>query len=191
MANAKALPDSRQRDDLAQVDSETSGLLSIFEEQRDRLLRYLRAHGAGDQAEDLLQEIWIRAGTRNEGPIGSPVNYLFRMATNLIIDVRRAEMQARRRDQDWADSADRISGAADAEPPADQRLASRQALALVRARLAKLPDRARRIFVRHRIDGLTQREIIEETGLSRSTIESDLRSVYRLLDQVRREIDEE
>lgn len=191
MANAKALPDCRQRDDLAQVDSETSGLLSIFEEQRDRLLRYLRAHGAGEQAEDLLQEIWIRAGTRSDGPIASPVNYLFRMATNLLIDARRAEMQARRRDQDWADSADRISGAADAEPPADQRLASRQALALVRARLAKLPDRARRIFVRHRIDGLTQREIVAETGLSRSTIENDLRSVYRLLDQVRREIDEE
>ena len=35
----------------------------------------------------------------------------------------------------------------------------------------------------HRIDGLTQRQIASSMGVSSSTIESDLRLVYRLLDE--------
>jgi RNA polymerase sigma-70 factor (ECF subfamily) len=61
----------------------------------------------------------------------------------------------------------------------------------VESELRKLPPRAVSIFRQHRIDGLTQREIANAMGLSPSTIESDLRLVYRLLDELKRHLDEE
>ena len=57
--------------------------------------------------------------------------------------------------------------------------------------LAKLPPRALSIFRQHRIDGRTQREIAAALGLSASTIESDLRIVYRLLAELKEKLDEE
>ena len=148
---------------------EPAGLLILFEQSRGILLRYLRAHGAGDAAEDCLQELWLKISAARPGPIGNPQSYFFRMATNLMIDRRRAEVQ----------------------PDPERTAASRQQLAIVEEALKRLPARALDIFRRHRIEGRSQREIAAELGLSTSTIESDLRQVYRLLAEVRERIDEE
>jgi len=167
------------------------GLQLVFEENREPLLRYLSAHGAGNAAEDLLQELWLKVAATPAGPIGNPRSYLFRAATNLMIDRRRSEAQALRRDHEWSSLADRLPGAAANDPGQERQLAARQQLALVEAELAKLPGRALAIFRAHRIEGQTQREIAVSMGLSQSTIESDLRMVYRLLDDLRRKLDEE
>ncbi len=167
------------------------GLQLVFEEQREPLLRYLRAHGAGDAAEDLLQELWLKITATPAGPIASPRNYLFRAATNLMIDRRRSESQGQRRDQHWSALTDRLPGSAANDPGPDRMLDGRRKLALVEAELGKLPPRALAIFRAHRIDGRTQREIAAAMGLSASTIESDLRTAYRLLDELRRKLDEE
>jgi RNA polymerase sigma factor (sigma-70 family) len=168
-----------------------TGLQQIFEQNREPLLRYLRAQGAGDAAEDLLQELWLKLSTAPPGPIASPRSYLFRAATNLIIDRRRSEAQARRREREWSSLADRLPDSAANDPGPDRQIAGRRTLALVEAELAKLPPRALSIFRQHRIEGRTQREIAAAMGLSASTIESDLRTVYRLLDELRRRLDEE
>lgn len=167
------------------------GLQQIFEDNREPLLRYLRAHGAGDSAEDLLQELWLKITASRAGPIASPRNYLFRAATNLMIDRRRSEAQTQRREIEWSGLADRLPGSAANDPGPERDLDGRRKLALVEAELAKLPSRARSIFRLHRIEGRTQREIAAAMGLSASTIESDLRMVYRLLADLREKLDEE
>lgn len=167
------------------------GLQQIFEENREQLLRYLRAHGAGEAAEDLLQELWIKATSSVSGPIAAPRNYLFRAATNLIIDRRRSEAQAQRREIEWSGLADRLPGSPANDPGPERELDGRRRLAVVEAELAKVPPRALSIFRKHRIEGLTQREIAGAMGLSASTIESDLRIVYRLLDELKGRLDEE
>lgn len=172
-------------------DMQHQGIQLIFEESREPLLRYLRAHGAGDSAEDLLHELWLRLTTNPPGPIASPRNYLFRAATNLMIDRRRSEAQAQRREQQWSSITDRLSDAAVNDPGPERQMDGRRKLALVEAELAKLPPRALTVFRSHRIDGRTQRDIAASMGLSASTIESDLRMVYRLLDDLRRKLDEE
>ena len=166
------------------------GLFAIFDENRAKLLRYFRAHGAGDAAEDCLQELWLRVSAAT-GPVASPLGYLFRAATNLMIDRHRAETQSRQRDHDWSELAGRQANSEAHEPSAEQRIAARQQLALVARELESLPPRAVAILRRHRIDGLTQREIAAEMGLSASTIESDLRQAYRLLIGLRERLDEE
>jgi RNA polymerase sigma-70 factor (ECF subfamily) len=167
------------------------GLQLIFEENREQLLRYLRAHGAGDSGEDLLQELWLKISSGTGGPVASPRSYIFRAATNLMIDHRRSETQERRRGHEWSGLADRLPGSAASDPGPDRLLDGRLTLALVEQELRKLPPRALAIFRAHRIDGRTQREIASAMGLSASTIEADLRMVYRLLDDLRRKLDEE
>ena len=167
------------------------GLQQIFEESREQLLRYLRAHGARDAAEDLLQELWLKVAASPAGPIAAPRNYLFRAATNLMIDRRRSEAQAQRREIEWSGLADRLPGSAANDPGPERSLDGRRRLALVEVELAKLPPRAVAIFRQHRIEGHTQREIAAAMGLSASTIEADLRMVYRLLDELRGKLDEE
>ncbi len=167
------------------------GLQLVFEANREQLLRYLRAHGAGDAAEDLLQELWLKVATSPSGPIASPKSYLFRAATNLMIDRRRSEAQAQRRDQEWSGLADRLPDSAANDPGPDREIDGRQKLAFVDQQLSGLPARAVSIFRAHRIEGRTQREIAAEMGLSASTIESDLRMAYRLLDDIRKKLDGE
>ena len=167
------------------------GLQKVFEANREQLLRYLRAHGAGDAAEDLLQELWLKAAAGASGPIASPRNYLFRAATNLMIDRRRLEAQQSRRDHDWSELSDRLPGSPANDPGPERQIDGQRKLELVKAELAKLPPRALSIFREHRLGGRTQREIAASMGLSASTIESDLRMVYRLLDDLRQRLDEE
>ena len=53
-----------------------------------------------------------------------------------------------------------------------------------------LHARAVAIFRRSRIDGIAQRVIAQEFGVSISTVESDLRQVYRVLIELRERLDE-
>jgi RNA polymerase sigma-70 factor (ECF subfamily) len=170
---------------------QSHGLQQIFDEHRDGLLRYLRAHGAADSAEDLLQELWLKFVASPKGPVASPRNYLYRAATNLMIDRRRSDVQAERREVEWAAAADRLPDSAANDPGVERGIDGRRRLAIVQAELQKLPPRALSVFREHRLKGRTQRDIAGEMGLSTSTIESDLRMVYRLLEELRSKLDEE
>jgi RNA polymerase sigma factor (sigma-70 family) len=169
----------------------SSGLQALFLANREKLLRFLGAHGAGDAAEDLLQELWIRISTTApRGPIAAPLSYLYRAANNLMVDRHRSLRQAAVREQDWSDVfGATVPGKSD-EPSGERTLLAREALNVAQATLAEAPPRAVAIFCRHRIDGVGQKDIAAEMGLSLSTVESDLRIVYRALLEARRRIDE-
>ena len=173
------------------VQASPSGLEAAFLENRDRLLRFIAARGAGDEAEDVLQEIWLRISQRQTGPVASPLAYLFRTADLLLVDRYRARRQADLRDRAWSEAhSGAIPGVSDA-PSADRQLASHQLVLLVKKLLDDLePPRVGEIFRRHRIDGLTQRQIAEEFGVSLSTVESDLRRAYKALADLREQLDE-
>ncbi|WP_137681532.1 RNA polymerase sigma factor [Aurantiacibacter suaedae] len=173
------------------VQTSPSGLEAAFLDNRERLLRFLAARGAGEEAEDVLQEIWLKISERRTGPVASPLPYLFRTADLLLIDRYRARRQADRRDRAWSEvHSGSTPGVSDA-PAADRQLASRQLALLVKKLLDDLePPRVGEIFRRHRIDGLTQRQIAAEFGVSLSTVESDLRRAYKALADLREQLDE-
>jgi RNA polymerase sigma-70 factor (ECF subfamily) len=56
--------------------------------------------------------------------------------------------------------------------------------------LDELGPRAAAIFRRHRIDGVPQRQVAKEMGVSLSTVESDLRGAYRALAELKGRLDE-
>ena len=170
-------------------DQSTTGLVAILASERAKILRYLVAHGAGDSAEDLLQELSIRLRQQSVGPIGSPLSYIYRAATHLMIDHRRSLTQSRQRDRNWAEVQDRTSDASDSAPNPERIIDARAKVSALDSRLDELPQRARRILLMHRVEGAPQRKIAERLGISVSTVEADLRAAYALLDAFRRDWD--
>ena len=167
----------------------STGLEAVFLSSRDRLLGFLRAHGAGEAAEDLLQELWIKVSAAPGGPIAQPLAYLYRAANNLMLDRYRSQQQATKRDQDWTEAATTVPGTSD-EPSTERKLIAREQLRLAQAALEALGERPSAIFRRHRIDGVGQRDIAAEFGVSISTVESDLRRAYRAMIDLRSSFDE-
>jgi RNA polymerase sigma factor (sigma-70 family) len=166
-----------------------AGLTAVFIANRDKLLRFLLAHGAGDAAEDLLQELWIRISVGASGPIAQPLSYLYRAANNLMLDRYRAVRQASRREQDWV--ATETAGADVSEEPAGERpLIAREHVRMADATLDGLGERAAAAFRRHRIDGVPQKAIARELNVSLSTVEADLRRAYAAMLELRRRLDE-
>ena len=83
-------------------DSKSRGLAGLFVLHRGELLRFLSARcGNRDEAEDLIQELWIKAESAASGPIANGRAYLFRMANNLFLDRRRAHQRTMARDRMW------------------------------------------------------------------------------------------
>jgi RNA polymerase sigma factor (sigma-70 family) len=167
------------------------GLRAIFLANREILRRFLLARGAGEDVDDILQDLWVKISLAQSGPIAAPMSYLYRAANTVMIDRFRSSKQSGIRDAAWAESQSGASGDMSDAPSAERIIQSKQAAARVEKTLASLPERATQSFRRSRIDGLTQREIAAQLGVSVSTVESDLRSVYRALAELRERLDEE
>lgn len=74
-------------------------------------------------------------------------------------------------------------------PSTETSLISREQLALVETAIAATGERPAAIFRRFRVDGIGQRDIATEMGVSLSTVEADLRKVYAALAAARRQFD--
>lgn len=153
-----------------------SGLEAAYLEHRAELLRFLRARGAGDAAEDILQDVWLRIAKARSGPVDNPRAYLFRAANMTMIDRHRSQTQAAQRERDWSET--RPAGS---EPSPESGVAASQEMAKVLALVDRLGARTAAVLRRHRIDGLSQRQVADEMGVSLSTVESDLRTAYRAM----------
>jgi len=155
-------------------------LAPAFAAHRGPLLRYLRARGAGDEAEDCLQELWIRAAAVDPGAVADPLAYLYRMAHNLMLDRRRADSRRTKREVAYH-GALYGDGEADKAPTAEHRLIARERLRGIERLLAGLGHRTDHIFRRHRIDEIAQRDIAAELGITLSAVEKHLQKAYRAI----------
>lgn len=165
----------------ATSDPAPAGLEAVFLAHRAELLRFLRARGAGDAAEDVLQDLWLKIGATPARPVAAPLSYLYRAADTLMIDRHRAHAAARRRDGGWLEATGSTVPERSDAPSGERVLIARQQADEAQRLLSGLGDRVARIFRRHRLDGVPQREIADAEGVSLSTVESDLRRAARAL----------
>jgi RNA polymerase sigma factor (sigma-70 family) len=159
------------------ISTSPSGLTQLFGELRGELLRFLAAR-TGDrvEAEDLVQELWLRVSTADPGPIGNGRAYLYRIAQNLVLDRVRERRRRERRDSEWADSQTiKVAGeAADARPSAADVIIEREEAAALTAAIAALPEGAGRAFRLHKLEGLPHAEVAARLGISRSGVEKHI-----------------
>ncbi|AMK17796.1 MULTISPECIES: RNA polymerase sigma factor [Sphingobium] len=168
-----------------------TGLSSIFLANRPALLRFLRARGAGEDAEDLLQDMWMKLEAKDLGPIANPLPYLYRTANNLMLDRYRSATRRGKREQDWAEGAGGVMADPSEDIAVDERMILAERLQEAEAVLRDLGPRVELVFRRFRIEGVGQRMIAEELGVSLTTVEKDLQKAYRALMALRQRLDTE
>lgn len=157
------------------------GLIPLFTDLRPALSRFLQSRGASpDEAEDILQDVYIKLLAERPGPVAQPRAYLYKMTNNHFLLHRRTAGRRERREEDWV-GAHGGSGEIDDQPSVETELIAREQLAILQRILDALPERTRTIFRRFRIDGEPQRVIAGELGISISAVEKHLARAYQAI----------
>jgi RNA polymerase sigma factor (sigma-70 family) len=125
----------------------------------------LRRRGRSEQdAEDLVQEAFLRLACY-EQVIEKPEAFLMKTALNLSIDAHRS--RASRGEEVLLDDVVIV----DTAPGTEDVLLSRERLGRLSECMARMNDKTRTIFLAHRVDGMSYREIGRLHGLSISGVE--------------------
>ena len=140
-------------------------LLRILAEQGTVLRGFFVRRGANDEAEDLVQETYLRllrAHHRQGDAIGNPEAYLYTVALNL------AREQAVRRRQsplpiEELENFTTLLATEESAEDAAERAERRQRLQVL---LGGLPERTRAVLVMQYRDGLSYKQIAERLGVS-------------------------
>lgn len=160
-----------------------SSLIAHYMERRADLVRFftvrLRSAAA---AEDLVQDIYVRlSGLEPPVELQSPVAYLYRLGSNLMLDRLRGERRAAHRDGAWLESQTTRVGAHEvsAEPSAETAVAARQRLALLTEALKDLSPQTQKVFRMHKFEGLSHPEVAAALGISRSSVEKHMMAALK------------
>jgi RNA polymerase sigma-70 factor (ECF subfamily) len=137
--------------------------------QHDVLAFLINMTGSRDDAEDLAQETFVRvfrqAGRyRAEGKFRP---WVLRIAANLARSRgRRARLLK------WLPLDTERHDVASNTPAADRGIEAEQTAQVVRAAIARLPERQRQALVLHRFQGMRYTEVAETMGTSLAGVES-------------------
>lgn len=154
------------------------GLTAIFLEQRPMLRRLLVARlGTPEDAEDALQDMWLRIDQLAQRPVAQPAAFLYRVAANLATDMRISAGRRAARETAWLDD----QPDAGAVPNAERTLAARSEWQAVQGVIADMPERMATALRMFRIEGQSQRAIAERLGITVSGVEKLLQRAYRQL----------
>lgn len=151
----------------------------LFVRHAREIDRFLRRRGhTPETAADLTQDTFVRVMTATPNGEGeNPRAYLWRVARNLSIDLKRRERVVEH--VHLAD--DDFQRIADSAPSAETVVYDRQRLAIVEKALLELPQRTRMAFEMHRLGEKTMSEVAVELGLSTSRTWTLIRRAYQHL----------
>ncbi len=142
--------------------------MELYPELRTRLRGRLRSQELADEA---LSETWLRLSRGGDlGLVRDARAYLHRMAMNIAVDRRRAGARLAS-----AADIDALLALPDAAPDPERAAAARLELQALEQAVAGLTPRRREILVAARLDGRSCQEIAAEMGLSKRTVEMELR----------------
>lgn len=165
-------------------DASPSALLKAYLEKREDLRRYFALRlGSPEAAEDLVQDIYLRVSRGVEADVASPVAFLYRLGTNLMLDRLKQQRRAQARDAGWRDATTSTLGVEDVaeDPAADQAAMAREHLRKVIDAANDLSPTCRRAFRLHKLEGLSHAETAAAMGVSRSAVEKHISAAIRHL----------
>jgi len=145
------------------------------------LTRFLQRNWRNEaEISDLRQESYARVyeAARRERPLQIKP-FLFQIARNLMIDRLRKQSVVSLEtmaDFDWLNVSDD-------KPSSEAYVAARQELRLLQAALDDLPPRCRQVVLLRKIEGLSQKEVASQMGVTTETVENQVAKGMRLLAQ--------
>ncbi|QXT34782.1 RNA polymerase sigma factor [Sphingomonas sanguinis] len=165
--------------------TEPNLLTAAFLEKRSDLRRYFAARVGGDDADDLVQETYLRiVHSDPKLEIRKPSAYLYQLANNIMLDRLRQSRARGAREGRWhSATVTRTASGEDMDDaiPADRVLISRDRLERLRRALEELPEAVERTFYMHKIEGLSHREVASRLGVSQSLVEKHMMRALRHL----------
>ncbi|RZT39135.1 RNA polymerase sigma-70 factor (ECF subfamily) [Cupriavidus agavae] len=139
-------------------------LLDLFVENRRALVgAAARIVGSRDLAEDVVQDAFLRLrDLTDDGAIRCRLSYLYQVVRNLAIDTYRRQSL----EQKWMTGEDEGVNAASPTTAPDLIMIGRQALCALALALAELPERTQQAFEMCRVQGMAQKDIASQLGVS-------------------------
>ena len=144
--------------------AESVDLLQLVNELESPLLRYARRLlGPGDDAEDVVQDAFVRYHRQTDPP-NNPKSWLYRVVHNRAMDIRR---KRKRRDDHQPRVADQATAAAKqrADDQPDAGLIHAESITHALDALHELPEEEQQIVTLKIMQGLTLREVAEVMDL--------------------------
>lgn len=171
------------------ADSEvpSSPLMAVYLRKRAELVRFFTARTSSPtEAEDIVQEIYLKISRGGADPDNNAA-YLYRLGANVMLDRARARRRSQVRDDAYYRAfrvETRAGDAADAPDP-DASIDAKRALKRVLAAVDSLPPQCRRVFLMHKIEGLTYPEVAQRLGISKSAVEKHMIAALKRLGEQR------
>jgi len=161
------------------VRSASEGLSDLYLLHRPELRRFLVARTSSEaDADDVLNDLWLKIAGATPGPIANGRSYLFKMANNLVLDRVREARRRDRRNADWTKHNYGIEAgneeAIDDALGAEEMLIESDNLRRLADAIAALPFGAQRVLRMHKLDGLSHAEISARLGISKSAVEKHM-----------------
>ena len=167
------------------VQNNNTALVEAYLAKRGDLIRFFTARlRSPAAAEDLVHEIYLKIAVLDlQAPVDNPAAYLYRLGGNLMLDKIRGERRSALRDADYRQAHHAAMGDEDIADfaPADEAVAARLRLARVVEALRALPPLTKKVFSRHKFDGLSHVEVAAELGISRSAVEKHVSAALKHL----------
>ncbi|TAN51397.1 MAG: sigma-70 family RNA polymerase sigma factor [Methylococcaceae bacterium] len=151
---------------------------STYLDNRQPLLQlFKRRLGCVHVAEDLIQEAYLRLMQMDSiDEIGNLPAYLFRIASNLLIDHGR---QATATSQSYHEPLE--EDLVCPNPLPDKVAEARQELDQLSRLISELPPQCRRIFLLHKVKHLSHAEIAAQLAISPRTVEKQIGKALKIL----------
>lgn len=144
----------------------------MWKELRPGLRKHLlRQLGSVDAAEDAVQETFLRM--LRYQVVDNPSErraLLFRVAASVVADCRRNAKSRRANNHCTLDDQELVSDA----PQPDRNFVNHQNLVSLQRAILTLPPRCREVFLLHRFEDLSYRDIARRFGTSERTVENQI-----------------
>ncbi|MDR2146905.1 MAG: RNA polymerase sigma-70 factor [Tannerella sp.] len=141
-----------------------------------------------DDAEDIVQDVFLQLLPRYDEHLHriNMVAYLFRSVKNKCIDYLRSKVIEQKAVAGMQEEMQlSLKMKFDSLEVLDDGLFDEHSIEeILENALNTLPDRCREIFVKHKIDGMKQKEIARELGISEKTVENQITIAYRKMREV-------
>lgn len=173
-------------------------LAETFDHERPRLRNFVRRYVTDPaDAEDVLQDVFYELveAYRMMRPVEHAAAWLFRVARNRVIDLFRRRQREGERAVSQAHHEGEVVEILELLPSSDAgpEAAYMRGVLLdeLDSALEELPEEQRAVFVAHEIEGLSFKEIAEQTGVGVNTLLSRKRYAVLFLRERLRAIYEE
>jgi RNA polymerase sigma-70 factor (ECF subfamily) len=144
-----------------------NAVVNAMIENKDKLLKTIESVVKSKVfSEDIFQDGVIKAYGVKTDDIRCPIGYAFRMVYNLALD----ESRRRRQKMNNHRSIDQVQEITAPVPTVLDQLVAAETLRNVLASLEALPKRTNDAFIRHRLNGVPQKDIAAELGVSRTLV---------------------